>query len=267
MNFDNKKIFITGATGGLGSQIVLSFAHFNANLLIISGRNEEKLKQLTETFQNINKTTKISFIVADFSKQGEASRVSEEIQKITKDLDIFIQVHGIIGSPRKSVSNLDMNDFMNVMQVNFISVVDMTNEISKFMNKKGSIVFCGSTNGKRAIAKSSQYSSSKAALEMFTKTAAIDLGKKSKIRVNIVLPGWMKTSFSKDLFKTEEDQEQALDKIGKHSTVLGHIATLESVSNMFLFLASDLSKDITGTSNVVDCGELLLGPDQNIQEL
>ena len=267
MNFEGKKIFVTGATGGLGHQITLTLAHHNPSLLILSGRNEEKLIALIKDFQEINKTTKIHYITADFSKQGEPQRVSQEIQHITKDIDIFLQIHGILGTHRNPVSKLDMNDFMNVMQVNFISVVDLTNEISKFMNENGSIVFCGSTSAKRSIAKNSQYCSSKAALEMFTKTAAIDLGKKARIRVNIVCPGWMKTDFSSGIFQSKEVQNKALEKIGKHSTVLGHIASLESVCHMFLFLASDLSKEITGSTHVVDCGELLLGPDLCIEDL
>lgn len=258
MDFTAKQIFVTGASSGLGKEVALQLAQAKPKLLILNGRNEEKLKQVVEECEKLAGKEAVKYIVADYSKVGEGVRTAEEILKITKELDIFIQVHGF-GGLLKPTGELSIENLNLVMQTNFMSVVELTNEISKFMNKNGSIVLCGSVNSFKPCECGAQYCSSKAALDMFAKTAAIDLGKKSQIRVNTVLPGMLDTPFQHPYYPSPEEQTKLIDSMKDKLSILGRIPTVKNVAHTFLFLASDLAADITGTSITVDCGLALLG--------
>ena len=123
------------------------------------------------------------------------------------------------------------------------------------MNKNGSIVFITSFNSFRPDGSYSAYCSSKAALTMFMKCAAIDLGKRG-IRVNSVAPGLVDTPFHDKIFESKEQKEEVFQKT-KSMNPNGRIPSADGIANAVLFLSSNLAEDITGHEQIVDCGGML----------
>lgn len=254
MNFEGKSVFITGASNGLGEQIALSFAKSGLFLLILTGRNEDRLKSVVNECQKYCQNT--IYIIGDMSNTDDLEKICSFVEEKTKNkLDIFIGNHGI-NSQQKRENDDTMNLFNYVMDVNFTSNVRLTNRLCRIMPHGSSIVFITSINSKFASLNNSAYCSSKAALSMFVKCAALDLGSRG-IRVNSVAPGTMDTSFNNSKYETKEIQKQELQKIAKNLPAK-HITTTKGVSNTVLFLASDLANDITGIEQTVDCGQSLI---------
>ena len=240
MNFSNKTIFITGACGAIGHYVSLSFSTYNPKSLILCDSNEDQLISLSNECA-AKGCCNCKYIIGDITKEGDPVRIADEVEKLTNSsLDIFVQCRVEISMNKESVSELNSLNTIRIMKDNFLSIVDLTNSLSKFINSEGSIVFIGSSRSRKPLAQTTNYSCAMAALDMFTKTAAIDLGFKNKIRVNIVNPFFPDTT-------------------NKTETVLGKLPNEEGISHLVLFLSSDLACDITGTSNSIDCGAALLG--------
>ena len=252
MDFTNKSIFLTGASSGLGKEIAFEISKLKPKILIISGRNQQRIEEVQQ--KCIELGCNCLSIVVDFSKNEECIKVSEFVEKsVESKLDIFIADHGYPGEPHP-VSNFDVTgNFSNVMQVNFSSIVSLTNLLGKFITENGSIVYVTSLNSSHPIPTAAGYCCSKAALTMFMKCAALDLGIKNKIRVNTVAPGFIDTPFQSPFFPDQETQTKVLNSFGEKSP-LKRIPSVQGISNLVLFLVSDLAKDITGQEHVVDCG-------------
>lgn len=259
MNFEGKSAFITGASNGLGKNIALSFAQSGLSLLILTGRNENRLKSVINDCQKFCQNS--FYIVGDMSKTDDIEKISAFVEEKTKNkLDIFIGNHGIISSPPinadANLNDDNMNSFNYIMDVNFTSNVRLTNRLCRIMPHGSSIVFITSINSKFATLNNSAYCSSKAALTMFMKCSALDLGSRG-IRVNSIAPGTMDTDFTSINYENKEIQNQELQKIANNLPIK-HIATTQGVANTVLFLASDLAADITGVEQTVDCGQSLI---------
>ncbi|KAK8892169.1 hypothetical protein M9Y10_029392 [Tritrichomonas musculus] len=257
MNFEGKSIFITGASNGLGKTIALSFAKKGSSLLILTGRDENRLQSIVNECKKFCQNT--MYVTGDMSNTDDIDKISTFVEEKTKNkLNIFIGNHGTIspqGTGNTSI-NSSMDNFNHIINVNFTSNVRLTNRLCRIMVNGSSIVFITSINSTFAASNNSAYCSSKAALSMFMKCSALDLGSRG-IRVNSVAPGTMFTDFNSTKYESKEMQSQELKKIGDKLPV-NHLTTTQGVSNAVLFLASDLAKDITGIEQTVDCGQSLI---------
>lgn len=257
MDFKGKSVFVTGASNGLGKQISLSFAQSGASLLILTGRNENRLKSVVDECKKFCQNS--IYVIGDMENADDIDRICSFIEEKTSNkLDIFIGNHGIISSCKtgNDLSECSINSFNHVMNVNFTSNVRLTNRLCRIMPSGSSILFITSINSTFASLNNSAYCSSKAALSMFMKCSALDLGPRG-IRVNSIAPGTMNTNFNISNYETKEVQKQDLEKIGKKLPIK-HIATTQGVANTVLFLTSDLAADITGIEQTVDCGQSLI---------
>ncbi|KAH0786588.1 L-xylulose reductase-like [Histomonas meleagridis] len=240
MEFKKKAIFVTGADSILGKEIALAFAKANPKILIITGKNQNELSETEANCIKFCQNTKS--IIGDMRKEEDIQSVVEFVERETKgSLDIFIGSHGS-NIQSTAISEFDSNTFNEIMNINFTSMVHLTNLLARFMNEGSSIVFVTSTNDTKPAPLCSAYCSSKAALSMFMKCAAIDLGKRG-IRVN---------SIASCLPSIDEIKD-----IGK-SLPCGHAPSYQGAVNAIMFLSSDMAKDITGIEQVVDCGMSLL---------
>lgn len=113
----------------------------------------------------------------------------------------------------------------------------------------GSVVFVSSINGERGKAGQANYAASKAGMNALARSAARELGRFG-IRVNVVAPGWIETPMTVPL--RDEFRERALGE-----TVLGRLGQPEDVASAVLFLASDMSRHVTGQVLRVDGGQLI----------
>ena len=239
MNLKNRKILITGATGGIGNSLVEKLSSMGA-IIIASGTNNEKLNNLKKKFPNIQTEA--------FHLQ-EHDKIESFIDKIDKNLDgleILINNAGI------TLDNLSIRlteeNWKKVIDINLNSSFLMCKyAIKKMLKKKyGKIVNITSVVGHTGNLGQANYAASKAGIIGFSKSLAIEYAKKN-ININCVSPGFIKTEMTD---KINEDFKKIL--ISKIPS--GYLGTGEDVSNCVAFLISDMSKYINGETIHVNGG-------------
>ncbi|OHT08119.1 3-oxoacyl-[acyl-carrier-protein] reductase, chloroplastic-like protein [Tritrichomonas foetus] len=258
MDFSGKSIFITGASNGLGRTVAISFAKSKANTIILTGRNEKRLLAVADECKKFG--SNVFTITGEMENKDDVERIAAFVEEKTNSkLDIFVGNHGSLGKSFQNGRNnnkFDINEFNKVMTINFESNVRFTNLLGRIMNKGGSIIFVTKMNSGVVSSYGAAFNSSKAALSMFMKCAALDLAERG-VRVNSTGPGMMDTSFNNLFYDNQLIQKEELEKQGKRLPCR-HKTSIQGVANSILFLASDLAVDINGTEQVVDCGHSLM---------
>jgi 3-oxoacyl-[acyl-carrier protein] reductase len=239
MNLKNKKILITGATGGIGNFLVEKFDNLGANI-IASGTNEEKLNNLKNKFPNI---------LTEKFKLDEHDKIEGFIEKVDlklKGLDILINNAGI------TLDNLSIrlteDDWKKVLDINLTSTFLMCKYALKKMLKKkyGKIINITSIVGHTGNLGQANYAASKAGIVAFSKSMAIEYARKN-ININCVSPGFIKTDMTDKI--SEDFKKTLISKIPS-----GNLGTGEDVSNCVAFLASDMANYINGETIHVNGG-------------
>ena len=239
MNLKNKKILITGATGGIGNCLVEKFHNLGASV-VASGTNEGKLNNLKKNFTNIH--------IEKF-KLDEHNKIEEFVDKVDnklEGLDILVNNAGI------TLDNLSIRlteeNWKKVLDINLTSTFLMCKHAIKKMLKRkyGKIINITSIVGHTGNLGQANYAASKAGIVAFSKSLAIEYAKKN-ININCVSPGFIKTEMTEKI--SEEFKKTLIGKIPS-----GKLGTGEDVSNCVAFLASDLANYINGETVHVNGG-------------
>ena len=239
MNLENKKVLITGATGGIGNCLIKKFDSLNARV-IATGTNEEKLENLKKNFSNIH--------VEKF-KLEQHDKIDDFINNVhdkLEGLDILVNNAGI------TLDNLSIRltegDWKKVLDINLTSTFLMCKSAIKKMLKKkyGKIINITSIVGHTGNLGQANYAASKAGIVAFSKSLAIEYAKKN-ININCVSPGFIKTEMTDKI--NEEFKKNLISKIPS-----GNLGTGEDVSNCVAFLASDMATYINGETIHVNGG-------------
>lgn len=244
-SFENKRVFVTGATSGIGLEISKRLNSVSS-YLSITGRNESILNALEFDFRREN----INFIGSYKVDLCNFSEIESLVEKID-ELDGLILNAGIIDyTPAKSVN---LNKIRKVFETNVFSNILFVQQLlkKKKIAKNASVVFISSIASQVGVPGTSLYAASKGAINSYAKVLAFELSKMN-IRVNIISPGVVKT----DLISNQDrlsDLEVDNLKI-KYPLGLGE---KEDVVDLVEFLISDKSRWITGSNFVIDGGYLI----------
>ena len=239
MNLKNKKVLITGATGGIGKNIVEKFTALGA-LVLATGTNEEKLESLKKKFP------KIFIEKFKLDEHGKIENFIETANKKLDGLDILINNAGIT---LDNISiRLSEENWKKVIDINLTSTFMMSKfAIKKMLKKKyGKVINITSIVGHTGNLGQANYAASKAGIIAFSKSLAIEYAKKN-ININCVSPGFIKTDMTDKI--NEEFKKILISKIPS-----GELGTGEDVSNCIAFLASDMAKYINGETIHVNGG-------------
>ena len=238
MNLKNKKVLITGATGGIGYSLVKKFINEGSNVLG-SGTNEDKLKQLKEEF-NI-KTEKFAL--------NEHSKIESFVETVSQKLDGLDILVNNAGITLDNLSiRLSEENWKKVLDINLSASFLMCKYSIKKMlkNKSGKIINITSIVGHTGNLGQANYAASKAGVVAFSKSLAIEYAKKN-INVNCVSPGFIKTEMTDKI--NEEFKKILINKIPA-----GNLGSGEDVANCVAFLASDMANYINGETIHVNGG-------------
>tara|TARA_B100000963_G_C22591435_1_gene655704 strand:- start:844 stop:1575 length:732 start_codon:yes stop_codon:yes gene_type:complete len=239
MNLKNKKILITGATGGIGNSLVEKFYNYGSSI-VATGTNEEKLNNLKKKYPNI--------LIERF-KLDEHDKIENFIETITKKLDGLDVLVNNAGVTLDNLSiRLTEEHWKKVLDVNLTSTFLMCKYVIKKMLKKkyGKIINITSIVGHTGNLGQANYAASKAGIIGFSKSLAIEYAKKN-ININCVSPGFIKTEMTDKI--NEEFKKILISKIPS-----GDLGTGEDISNCVAFLASDMSRYINGETIHVNGG-------------
>ena len=245
LKLQGKTALITGASRGIGLEIVRQFSRHGAD--IIAGVREldenltNVLSELSEEHGN-----KISPEIVDLSNADIASDCARRIATQYK-IDILVNNAGIASGSLFQMTRL--SEFREVFEVNFFSTATFSQFVSRKMvrNGGGSIINVGSTAGLNGDSGTAAYGASKAALMYLTRVMAAELGAHN-IRVNAVAPSVTATEM---YFQMSENSRNAIIDGG----ALKRPVLPSEVADAVVFLASDASSMITGQILRIDGGQ------------
>lgn len=243
---ENKTSIITGASRGIGKGIALSFAQHGSNIAFTYNNSVDAAKELESELIKLGVKAKgYKSNAADFN---QAQELVDHILKDFETVDVLVNNAGI--TKDNLLMRIVEEDFDKVIEVNLKSVFNMTKAIQRIFLKKrfGSLIHMSSVVGLKGNSGQSNYAASKAGIIGFSKSIALELGSRN-IRSNVVAPGFIETEMTNLL------AEDILKK-WKEGIPLKRGGNVEDVANACLFLASDLSKYITGQVLQVDGGML-----------
>ena len=239
INFKNKNILITGASGGIGNELVKKFVLLGGNVFG-SGTKTEKLDLLKKKYPNI-KVKKFDI--------AEHSRIEEFIDDVSLELgglDILINNAGI------NMDNLSLrmkdDEWKKVIDINLTSTFFLSKYAIKKMlkNKFGRIVNITSVVGHTGNLGQANYSASKAGIIGMSKSLAMEYAKKN-ITVNCVAPGFIVSDMTINI--AEKVKMYLTSRIP-----MGKLGTGEDVSNCVAFLSSEQASYVTGETIHVNGG-------------
>ena len=239
ISFKNKKILITGATGGIGNELVKKFLNLEGNI-VATGTKAEKLDIIKKKYPNVN--------IQRFDI-SEHSRIEEFIDNVSLELgglDILINNAGI------NMDNLSLrmkdDEWKKVIDINLTSTFFLSKHaINKMLkNKFGRIVNITSVVGHTGNLGQANYSASKAGIIGMSKRLAMEYAKKN-ITINCVAPGFIVSDMTINF--AEKVKMYLTSRIP-----MGKLGTGEDVSNCVAFLSSEQASYVTGETIHVNGG-------------
>lgn len=228
-----KNILITGASQGLGRAMALRFAREGAAGLSLVARHTDQLDAVRDEVRKIAPNIDIVVIEADVSKSRDLERmVATTLSQFKGSLDVLINNASTIGpSPMPHLLDYPVEDFRTVLDTNLIGpFLLIKNALPSMIERGGSIINVTSDAGQVGYPGWGAYGISKFGLEGMSQTWASEL-EETGVRVNWVDPGNMNTAMHRAAEPEEDPSEWA---------------NPADVTDVFVFLASDESKDVTG---------------------
>ncbi|XP_022096788.1 uncharacterized protein LOC110982583 [Acanthaster planci] len=249
---NGKVAIVTGASSGIGAGIARHFALLGCSLVLV-GRNEENLRLVhAECEERGLDDDKILLVKADLEREKDVKElIKRSIEKFQK-IHILVNSAGVLsygGLEEMTVDQLD-----SLVSGNIRSLFLVTKHTAPHLARtKGSVVNISSTSSRRASPGLLGYGMTKAAVDHFTKTVAIELAPK-QIRVNAVSPGLTVTPLYKKAAPRWNPTDDNLEEEGKRWHPLGRACTVEDVAQCVAFLVSDEASFTTGEIIPVDGG-------------
>jgi NAD(P)-dependent dehydrogenase (short-subunit alcohol dehydrogenase family) len=228
-----KNILVTGASQGLGREIALRFAREGAAGLSLVARHIDQLNTARDEIRKVSLKIEIVIIEADISKSRDIERiVATTLAQFKGSLDVLVNNASTIGpSPMPNLLDYPVEDFRNVIDTNLIGpFLLIKNALPAMIERGGSIINVTSDAGQVGYPGWGAYGISKFGLEGMSQTWASEL-EETGVRVNWVDPGNMNTAMHRAAEPEEDPTEWA---------------NPADATDVFLFLASDESKDVTG---------------------
>ncbi len=246
LDFSGKTVVVTGASQGIGAGIAGRFAEAGANVVVHYRGSEEGANTVVEL---IGKNGGHALALqAELSSEEGSEKLIAETVKAFSAIDVLINNAGIF--PNVSLLNMSLDDWQAMYSANVETAMLCTKAAACYMKDAGggAIVNMGSTSALNPAVEHSHYSSAKAAVVMFTRSAAQELGPYN-IRVNTVSPGLIaRPGF-------EENWPDGVARWQKQAP-LGRMGEPEDVADACLFLSSPAARWISGQNLVLDGGML-----------
>jgi glucose 1-dehydrogenase len=261
-NKKKKVAIITGSSEGIGKSIAVALAKSGEySGLVINSRKIDEAQQTANEIKNnnieSNPNLDIIAIQADISKESECIKLVEQTIEHFGRLDVLVNNAGI--QKNIPIEETTLDEWYKIIAVDLTGPFVCSREAVKQMEKQQnsppyggySIINISSVHQIIPKPRYVPYATSKAGIEMMTKTMALELAKKN-IRANVVAPGAIDTDMNKVLRENKEEYHRVLQQIP-----IDRLGSPEEVANAVEFLASDKSSYITGTTIYVDGGMTL----------
>ena len=243
---NDRNALVTGAGKGIGKACAIALAEAGADLIIVS-RTQRDLLSVQKTINKLKR--KCTSIICDVTNYTEMKKLFAQIKKI----DVLVNNAGT--NIPEHFTKIKKENMDYVVDLNLKAAFHVAQFSAHIMLKSkkrkkigGSIINMSSQLGHVGAPNRTVYNMTKFGIEGLTKGMAIDLAK-DNIRVNTVCPTFVKTPMVKKFFKDKKFMQTMLNNIP-----LRRFATVSDVATAVVFLASDASSMITGSSFMIDGG-------------
>ncbi|MCZ2444496.1 MAG: 3-oxoacyl-[acyl-carrier-protein] reductase [Flavobacteriales bacterium] len=232
----NKVAFVSGASRGIGSGIVLGLAKQGASIAFTYRSSSAEAEAIEKELQSYG--VKAKAFQLDAANYEQTEKIIQQVIADFGSLDIIVNNAGI--TKDNLLMRMTEEAWDEVMQTNLKSVFNVVKASQRQLLKQrsGSIINISSVVGDSGNAGQANYAASKAGMNGFTKSVAKELGSRG-IRCNAIAPGFIETEMTQGLSK--EQKEMWLANIP-----LKRGGTPEDIANLVVFIASDMSSYITG---------------------
>ena len=261
-NLQGKNAIVTGGSKGIGRSVCLALANAGVNINVLDLNKDQGLNTVKEI---IKLNVKAEFYEIDVAQESEWINFVTYLDTKNKSIDILVNNAGVwLG---KEISNVSIEEYHKLISINLTGVFLGIKHLIPFLTKAGeksnfgsSIINLSSVAGLVGSQLDPLYSMTKGGITTFTKSMAIYFGKKKyPIRINQVHPGIIETDMGSQVAEARIKQNPSMTLKDSYSagilqTPLGRLGTAEEVAKTRLFLSSDDSSFMTGSSLVVDGG-------------
>ena len=239
-----KKIFLTGASGGIGSAICNKFKD-NDYKLVLTSSSDEKIKNLKNIYGSDQ-----YYYKTDLSDPTNLQDCLDEISNDHKDISVIVNNAGI--TEDSLIFRMKFNQWSNVIQTNLNSNYQIIKSLLPNMlsKKYGKIIGISSIVGSTGNIGQSNYVTSKSGMIGLYKSIALEVAKRN-INVNTISPGFIKTTMTDNLNKAQIDSY--LSRIP-----MARFGVPQDVANLVYFLSTNDSSYITGQNFHVNGGMLMV---------
>ena len=249
ISLQNKISVITGGSRGIGAASAILLAKAGSDIVVNYVANEREAQSIADEIRSLGRKA-----VLHRGNVGCAATAKDLIEAAVQHfgkIDIVINNAGIW--TYGEVGQMDPSVWDETIEVNLRGVFNVCNAAVPYLKiqRAGRIINISSTAGQRGEAFHSHYAATKGGILAFTKSLAVELAP-FNILVNAVAPGWVDTDMNAEVFADVDFKRRAIDNIP-----LKKIATSDDVAGSVLFLASQFSEHITGSTINVNGGAVL----------
>jgi NAD(P)-dependent dehydrogenase (short-subunit alcohol dehydrogenase family) len=256
MDMSGRRVLITGATGALGSLIADTMAELGADLFLVD-RPESDFNELCDILSK-HGSCQIDCLTCDLESQDKRDSLVKNVKDNSHTLDVLINNAAFVGASELEgwalpFEQQSVETWRRALEVNLTAAFDLSKQLAESMHATGnaSIINVGSIYGVRGpnwglyegtnMANPAAYAASKGGLLQLTRWLATSCA--PDVRVNCISPGGI-----------YRNQPETFVERYESMTPLGRMATEEDFRGAFVYLASDLSKYVTGQNLIVDGG-------------
>lgn len=246
----DKVAIVTGGSRGIGRATAIRLAESGAHIVINYARREDEAIEIANLIRALGRDALL--VQADVSKLEDAQQLVQKTIMHFGRCDILVANAGIWEG--NAVENMSEEVWDKVIDINLKGTWTVCRAVVPEMKRQGngSIVIVSSTAGQRGEAFYSNYAASKGGQISFTKALSTELA--PVIRVNSVAPGWVETEMSDPALANSEELKKIVEAIP-----MKRVASADDIALSIVFLASDLSRHITGEILNVNGGSVLCG--------
>jgi NAD(P)-dependent dehydrogenase (short-subunit alcohol dehydrogenase family) len=244
-DLSGKCAVVVGAGSGIGKAIAMGYADAGADILV-ADYNQNSLNAVSKEIYDKGK--RCFAVKTDVTNENDVQNMATQAMDQFGRIDVF--VHSVGTTCRKPLLEMSTQEFEQVIRVNQVSVFTCGRIVGSIMVSQGSgsIINLASIMGHVALPGRAGYDSSKGGVVQLTKAMALDFAPHN-VRVSALCPGFTKTPLTQGLWGNEKMLEFIKDR-----TPMGRLADPQEMVGAAIFLASDASQYVTGSSLFVDGG-------------
>jgi NAD(P)-dependent dehydrogenase (short-subunit alcohol dehydrogenase family) len=247
---EGKVALVTGGTSGIGEATALLFGREGAKVAVVASKDMKKAEAVAKKIRDAGGNA--AAFVGDVRKSGDMAKIVKEAEKALGPIDILINSAGVF--PPSPAASTDDAAYDQVMDINVKGTWNAICAVAPSMRsrKTGWIVNISSVLGTMALGNYALYCASKAAVNMITRSLAIEFGRDG-VHVNCLAPGNTATPMNENL-RTEEQYKGFVDMMGARTPSGRTYSKPEEMAKAALYLSCEDSKPVHGAILVLDEG-------------